>query len=42
MAHLIRPWQVRYFDKDGKRCPAATLGPKKGRGKKRPPAGDES
>jgi integrase len=21
VAHLIRPWQVRYLDKDGKRCP---------------------
>jgi integrase len=29
MAHLIRPWQVRYVDKDGKRCASATPGAKK-------------
>lgn len=23
MAHLIRPWLVRYVDKDGKRCPSS-------------------
>ena len=29
MAHLIRPWQVRYIDKDGKRVPKETPGAKR-------------
>ncbi len=29
MAHLIRPWLVRYVDKDGKRCPKDTPGARK-------------
>jgi integrase len=29
MAHLIRPWQVRYFDREGKRCPADVPGAKR-------------
>jgi integrase len=29
MAHLIRPWQVRYIDKAGRRCASATPGARK-------------
>jgi integrase len=29
MAHLIRPWQVRYVDRDGKRCSSSTPGGRK-------------
>jgi integrase/recombinase XerD len=29
MAHLIRPWQVRYIDKDGRRCASTVPGAKK-------------
>ena len=29
MAHLIRPWQVRYLDKSGRRVPTGTPGAKK-------------
>jgi hypothetical protein len=29
MAHLVRPWQVRYVDQSGKRCPKGTTGAKK-------------
>jgi integrase len=29
MAHLIRPWQVRYIDKAGKRCASTVPGAKK-------------
>jgi integrase/recombinase XerD len=35
MAHLIRPWQVRYIDKDGKRCASTEPGAKKVKGRAR-------
>lgn len=35
MAHLIRPWQVRYIDKSGRRVPKGTPGAKRVKGRAR-------